>query len=142
MSRLFIFLRKLLSTRKGVVFIILRPDNTSLLQLRDGNSKIFPHTWCWPGGASDPEEDFIDTAVREVGEEYEIVVRKENIDFLMSRYFGKQKVFICKVPQDVTPIMHEGADMKWMSIDEIKLLSLGYYQEDILKRLKKYLNNT
>lgn len=139
MSKLFIGLRKLILNRRGVVFILLRPDNTSLLQLRDGNSRRFPHRWCWPGGACDSGESFIDTAIREIKEEYELSVEKEDVTLLMSKYFGQQKIFICKVSQDVLPIMHEGADMKWMGVNEIKLVSLGYNQEDILRKFEKYL---
>jgi 8-oxo-dGTP pyrophosphatase MutT (NUDIX family) len=141
MSYLSIGLRKFIYNRRGVVFIILRPDNTSLLQLRDGNSRRFPHRWCWPGGACDSGESFVDTTIREIKEEYELLVEKENITLLMSKYFGQQKIFICKVSQDVLPVMHEGADMKWMGVDEIESISLGYNQADVLRNFRKYLQN-
>jgi len=119
----------------GVIFILVRPDGTFLMQKRDGNCRKYPNMWCFPGGGSEKGETFADTAIREIKEEYGLDVTRESLYVLMSRYLGRQKVYVCKVPQEAEPIMVEGADMKWMSMAEIESLHLGFEQDNIKKRL-------
>jgi 8-oxo-dGTP pyrophosphatase MutT (NUDIX family) len=127
--------------RKGASFIALRPDGKVLMQLRDGNSKRYKHMWCFPGGACDSGEEYIDTVIREAKEEYELTLQKEHCVFLMSRVAGTQHIYICKIDGNQEPKMHEGADMKWMDIEEIKQLVIAYNQADIVAKLEEYLKN-
>lgn len=124
----------------GVIFILLRPDGTVLMQQRDERCRRYPHTWCFPGGGSEKGESFKQTAIREIKEEYNLEVEEGNLVILMSRYLGRQKVYLYKVSQDVNPVMAEGAAMKWMGIDEIKKLKLGFEQGNIVGKLEKYLS--
>jgi 2'-deoxynucleoside 5'-phosphate N-hydrolase len=130
---------KLKIESKGVVFILMRSDNTFLMQLRDNNSKRFKNMWCFPGGACDDREEYVDTAIREIEEEYELKVQKSDCTFLMSRIMGQMQVFVCKVGIEQNPVLKEGADMKWMSFDEIKKLTIGYNQSDIVAKLEEFL---
>jgi hypothetical protein len=49
---------------------------------------------------------------------------------------GADKVYICKVNSDQEPKLIEGLAMKWMAIDEIEKLELGFHQEGIIPVLK------
>lgn len=124
---------------RGVCFLLMRSDKKILMQLRDDRSAFFKNMWCFPGGACDPGEDYIDTAIREAYEEYEITVEKEDCFLLMKRILDKMHIFICQVHDDQKPVLKEGADMQWMSIEEIKKLVLGFDQDDIVLKLEAYL---
>jgi len=126
----------------GVTFIIVRDSGEMLMQLRDTNSKRYPNTWCFPGGTIESNEDEIKTVVREIKEEYELDLNKEDCCELTTydlSYGVSCKVFVCKIKNKQEAIMHEGADMKWMKLDEIKKIQLGFEQENIIAKLEKYL---
>lgn len=118
---------------RGVIFIITRPDKTFLLQLRDGNSKKFPWTWCFPGGASENNENPIETVIREVKEEYDIALDIENIKYLTQTPGKNNNVYICNVEQDCKPKLQEGADMKWVTIEELENIELGFNQKPLVE---------
>lgn len=125
--------------RKGVIFILSR-DNKFLLQQRDENSKQFKHRWCFPGGGSEEGEDYAETLVREVKEEYDIDIKFEDCTFLMEHSMARgNHVFICPIDNTQEPVLHEGADMKWMTLDEIKKIDLGFFQNDIAVMLEAYV---
>ncbi len=46
-------------------------------------------------------------------------------------------VFICPIDHTQEPVLHEGADMKWMTLDEIKNIDIGFFQNDIVEMLEK-----
>ncbi len=127
----------------GVTFIIFRPSGEILMQLRDENSKRYKNTWCFPGGTPESGEELLTTAMREAKEEYEIEVKAENCKELMIydlSYGVSAKVFVCLVNQNQTPKLNEGLDMKWMKLEEIKSLQLGFEQEKIIPEIEKFLH--
>lgn len=121
----------------GVVFVLVR-DNKVLLQQRDGNCKRFPFMWCLPGGGSEAGEAYEATLLREVKEEFDLDLKIEQCDFLMDYNDGPYplKVYLCKISVDQKPKLQEGLAMKWMTIDEIEKLELGFHQEGIIPVLK------
>lgn len=124
---------------KGVIFIITR-NKKALLQLRDNNSARYKNMWCFPGGGSEEEETYDETLKREVFEEYSIDIDPKNCELLMMRNEGRTNhVFVCPINDDQEPILHEGADMKWMDIEEIKSLELGFEQDDVVKEWEGWL---
>ncbi len=126
----------------GVLFIIIRTSGEILMQLRDNNSKRYPNMWCFPGGTKEPCESDIRTVIREVKEEYELNIGAEDCEELMIynlSYGVSVKVFICKVTGKQSPVLREGADMKWMKLDKIKKLKLGFEQETIIITLEEFL---
>lgn len=100
--------------------------------------------WCFPGGAPDINEGSLDTVIREAYEEYELVLKREDCDFLTAQQVnyesnGVNDIFVCQIKSDQQPILHEGADMKWMSLDKIKQLKLGFEQDIIVEQLERFL---
>jgi len=126
----------------GVTFIIIRSSKEILMQLRDNNSKRYPNMWCFPGGTIENNEDAIDTVIRETQEEYELKINRQNCTELMVynlSYGSNAKVFVCTFNENQKLVLHEGADMKWMQLEEIKKLQLGFEQEKIIPKLEEFL---
>lgn len=122
----------------GVVFALVR-DRKILMQQRDGNCTRFPFKWCIPGGGTDGNETPEQTLLREVKEEYNLDLKLEQCSFLMDSRNGYNKVYVCNVAPDQEPIMQEGLAMKWMLIEEIEKMELGFNQEKIVAELKKVI---
>lgn len=98
--------------------------------------------WCFPGGTIEPNEDSLATVIREAKEEYNLEIRDTDCEKLMIYdlpYGISVEVFLCRLQQNQNPTLNEGADMRWMEMDEIKNLQLGFGQEVILPRLKEFL---
>ncbi|TAL56942.1 MAG: NUDIX domain-containing protein [Bacteroidetes bacterium] len=128
----------------AATFIIVRPSKEILMQLRDADSKRYQNSWCFPGGTVEPDEDEIKTIIREIKEEYELDMDAEDCKELMIHdlsYGVSAKVFVCTPDADQNPVLHEGADMKWMKLDEIKKLQLGFEQEKIIPKLEEFLRD-
>ncbi|MGD0976813.1 MAG: NUDIX domain-containing protein [Minisyncoccia bacterium] len=128
----------------GVTFIILNSSGKALMQLRDLNSKRYANMWCFPGGTIEPDEDSLATVIREAKEEYNLEIKITDCVELMVYdlpYDVSAKVYICKLYQDQNPVLNEGADMKWMEIDKIENLQLGFGQRVIVPKLKEFLQN-
>lgn len=85
------------------------------------------------------DEEPLDTVVREVAEEYELVVRKEDCTHIYTRYFGRHFTYACILEGNQKPVLHEGADMRWMSMEEMQKLNLGFYNKEILPALSRFL---
>ena len=112
------------------------------MQLRDNNIQRYPNMWCFPGGTIEGGEDVLSTIIREAKEEYEVNLESKNCRFLMEYelpYGSIAKVYVCKMDDSQYPKMHEGAEMKWMKIDEIKNFSLAFEQNVIIPYLEKFL---
>jgi mutator protein MutT len=134
---------KIMNRITGATFIIIKDLNEILMQLRDNNSKRYPNMWCFPGGTIEPNENEIETVIREIKEEYELIIDEVDCKELMIHdlsYGVSAKVFICVISNNQNPILHEGADMKWVKLLEIKNMKLGFEQEKIIPRLEEFLN--
>ena len=46
------------------------------------------------------------------------------------------KVYVCRINPNQEPILHEGLAMKWMSIEEVEALELGFNQKGTAPVLK------
>lgn len=125
---------------RGVIFVLLK-DSKILMQLRDENCKRFPLMWCLPGGASDENENYDDTLLREVEEEYGIKLVPEQCKFLFDyeKTDDMSRVYVCHILKAQNPILQEGKEMKWMNIEEIENLKLGFDQDKIIPLIKARL---
>lgn len=125
--------------KTGVVFALIR-DEKILMQQRDEDSKRFPGMWCIPGGGSEDGESYEATLLREIKEEYDLNINIEDCTYFMDHDGEKsKKVYLCKVDKNQEPKLQEGLAMKWMSIDEIEKLNLGFNQKEIVAKLKLLL---
>jgi len=121
--------------KTGVIFALIR-DNKILMQQRDENSRKFPLMWCIPGGARDESEDYETTLLREVKEEYDLDLKLDQCTYIMDHSGGNNKVYVCKVGHDQEPKLQEGLAMRWMTIEEIEKIELGFNQGVIIQTLK------
>lgn len=128
---------------KGCVFILRRASGKMLLQFRDDKSEFYPNQWNFPGGACEDGEKTIDAVIREAKEEYDIDLKKSDCISLMSYKLPHRdystEVFVCNLDDDQSPKLIEGGAMKWMELEDIKKIELGFGQECIISYLEKFL---
>ena len=114
------------------------------MQLRDESCKHYPGKWCFPGGRCEENERPINTVIREVKEEYGLKIDKSFCKLVFSGTHPVMSnemsyVFLCFVNSDQQPVLNEGADMRWMTVREIKSISLGFGAESIIPYLEKII---
>lgn len=119
----------------GVIFALIR-DKKILMQQRDEHCPKFPLMWCLPGGGSEEGESREETLLREVKEEYDIDLELSQCTHFMDYNDGADNVYICKINSNQEPRLGEGKAMKWMTIEEIEQLDLGFHQAGIIPVLK------
>lgn len=130
----------------GLTFVLLREDGKILMQLRDdGNGKqiLYPNTWTIPGGNRELGESDVEGIIREIKEELNLEVSPSECEFIFEFMYDenvRDRVFLCRVKQDVKVELHEGAAIEWMMLRDIKKLKLAFYSEEIIPTLEKILN--
>jgi 8-oxo-dGTP diphosphatase len=66
-----------MTTMRAVTMILRRPDRKILMHLRDSGQGVsipFPNMWNFPGGVVEDGETPLATGIREMAEEFEIVL--------------------------------------------------------------------
>jgi 8-oxo-dGTP pyrophosphatase MutT (NUDIX family) len=94
--------------------------------------------WNFPGGAVEPHETPIEGAMREIAEEFEIQINPTICHEIWSythEHAAIDHIFLCAVPADIRPVLHEGAAWAWMTLNEIAKLELGFEQAKILAHI-------
>jgi 8-oxo-dGTP pyrophosphatase MutT (NUDIX family) len=135
--------------RRGATFIALRGDGKVLMQLRDNNVELYPNMWTFPGGECEHErESTIDAAVREAYEEFGLRLNKDKGALLIEYSAPRDEedfteyVYVFPIENDQHPVLKEGADMKWMSLEEIENIELAFGKKNkILPGLKKFISD-
>lgn len=126
-------------------FIPVRQSGEILMQLRDdGNGKIipYPNMWNFLGGGVEGNESNIEAAVREAKEECNLEVGADSYRLIFVYDHDNtvsDHVYVCDVSSSWEPEMNEGREMRWMKLEEVKNLQLGFEQEKIIPELEKFL---
>jgi 8-oxo-dGTP diphosphatase len=131
----------------AVTVVLTKPSGEILMQLRDdGNGNVipYPNMWNFPGGAIEEGEAYIDTAVREMEEEFELKINPDNLKLVWTYGHDNTKndyVLAGNVDSNAKLVLHEGADMQWFTLEQIKKLELGFEQAKILPYVEQFLKS-
>ncbi len=126
---------------RGVIFILLSPEGKVLLQQRDHHDTRFAFRWCFPGGACEGSEEYGHALEREAKEEFDVSLDSRRCQLMMKRLGDQNWVYLCPASDFESLTQHEGLAMRWMTIDEVQDLDLGWNQQDIVPVLKEALAN-
>jgi len=130
------------SNPKNASAVIIYKNNKVLLQKRDNKKNIFyPNYWGLFGGAKNQNENYKLTAIRELNEELNYLICREDID-----YFFKMKIEF-PIPKKITNVfryfyiheikdikrfkknsfLNEGSQMKFFRMGDLKNLDITPY---------------
>jgi 8-oxo-dGTP pyrophosphatase MutT (NUDIX family) len=129
-----------------VTMILVKPTGEILMQLRDdGNGKSieYPNTWTLPGGGIESGESYLETAVRELKAEFEIELEPDDLKLLWTYTHDAREmtILIVSVSGNVRPVLHEGADIQWMTLGQIKGIQPAFDNDKIIPYIEQYLQN-
>lgn len=105
-------------------FLYNSKTKSVLLHKRDNNTKDNPKKWAFFGGASEDQETPIDTFIREMKEELNIDIVKDEIKPLCN-YFNKERrthrsiFFVESDLKKEQMRLGEGEDFDWIALDKI-----------------------
>lgn len=115
--------------KRDVSVAILYNNDKFLLQLRDGNAKIKPNCWGFFGGGLEKEETHLEAVYREIKEELEydlknpIFLCEQDMSLFENSYDGIKYVYVERYDSSQELVLHEGKDLAWLTIEEIRELS-------------------
>lgn len=107
----------------GVAVILKDKKRRFLLQHRDNRRGVSsPGKWCFFGGGVGVGEEFLDAAVREMKEELNISMKKENLKLVrqFNLPFNKFRVYIYENPVSIKDLkLGEGQGVGFFTREEI-----------------------
>jgi 8-oxo-dGTP pyrophosphatase MutT (NUDIX family) len=125
----------------GVGIIIENQRGDFLLHLRDGNTSIMTNQWCLVGGATEPGENILDSALREVKEETGLTLIQS--EYIKSFPRADKLVALVKGTVDTDRehmVLGEGADLKFFSRSGVvALINSLDYSNPYLEEFSVYL---
>ena len=133
---------------------ILDTNNRLLIQQRMPDAKKFPNMWETTSGGADENETSLEGIIREIKEEINLDVDKEELMFLGShiRIRDFVEVYLLKKDVDIDKLDYKNVenvevqDLKWVTIEEFEkminnkeALDTGYYlfktyYDNVIKR--------
>lgn len=128
--------------------VLIGPTGKILLQLRDdgkGKSIPYPNMWGFPGGANERLERYLDCARREMREEFglDLDLKRCTLIFVYDHDDTvADHVFACHVDETAGLELHEGAAVRWHTLNEIKQRPLGFFQERIVPYIEDHLRQS
>lgn len=100
----------------SIVFIINESGDVLILK-RSDNSNSFPGVWALPGGKAEGNETAKETAIREVGEETQIHLMEDKLNFLHKTVSGEKEFwFFWSSVKRANPVIDE-EHKDWLWID-------------------------
>lgn len=127
---------------KGIVFI----GDKILVYRRDGKIDYYPFALDFPGGGADKNETPFETFRREVKEEFNLDLKKDDIVYFRKypgiRYPDTVSYFpVAKLPKSVKHKIRLGDEgLEWFLMDINEYLENNDSVEFLVKRTKDYLN--
>ena len=82
------------------------------------------------------------TITREANEEYGVSLDKKDckrIATYETSYGSTAVVFMCQLAEKPDIVMNEGANFKWVTLEEIKDIDLGFEQDKIISDIESNL---
>ena len=123
--------------------------NKKILMLLRDNKPEIPDPNCWQliGGQLESNETPIEALIREVREESNLEIKKnEPILIGEINFLGKKKIFLywiklSKAKAREVKLGNEGQEIAFFSIKELEKLNLGLNTSNYFKKFKKGLKN-
>lgn len=129
---------------RTIYVLVFNHKNEILLQKRSSTKDLYPNCWDLSvGGHVNYGKSYLETAVREVGEELGLDINESDLIFKgevlvklpkSSEYFNVFEYHL-KSNQEIIANQEEVNDVKWMTIDEIKKSmiekTLGWYDRPL-----------
>jgi len=115
----------------GVNNWIINSDGKVLVQKRSRYKKNNPGKWSSTNGLREPNEESINTIIRETKEELGIEINSENISFVDSRVAGESlivDIFVSRADIDINQITiqaEEVEEVRFVSLDELLELDVS-----------------
>lgn len=125
---------------KGAYVLLKRNDGKFLFQLRDNIPNIdSPDCWGFFGGHIEDDEDPQEAAIREIEEELELKIKKENLKHKATFTINgnTHTIYESSFDESQKPVLHEGTDMKYFTLEEIKNIK----DKSLVPELTYYLDN-
>ena len=133
---------------RGALFIIRRAeDGKFLLVQRDEHCKYYPLQWSFPGEHSQGEESPEEAMVRGASEELSLTLSKEDAVALALHPQPHApgtttQPFLIELPVGQVPVLNEGKELRWFSLDEIRAMDLGFGHNVLVPQLDAYIKST
>ncbi|MBD3156109.1 MAG: NUDIX domain-containing protein [Candidatus Aenigmarchaeota archaeon] len=132
----------------GILAIIKR-DNKFLFTKRSSKSRFEPGKWGFVGEALLFGEDIIDGLKRGIKEEVNLDLKSWDFFNVYSYVFDSDDktrhtvliAYICECEGEVR-LNRESEDYKWFTVEEGKGLNLIKGNDDVVKDLEKFFNNS
>jgi len=126
--------------------LLRRPSGDFLMQRRDdgkGKKIMYPNAWVFPGGVKEPDEDYLDTVVREAKEEFNLTLNPydcEKVTVFNYDESADTHVYLCALDQDSVPSLNEGEQFEWMYLDDIEKMQLGFRQNSLIPTIREKIS--
>jgi 8-oxo-dGTP pyrophosphatase MutT (NUDIX family) len=131
----------------GVTWFLRTSSNKFLLMKRDEGPPEkqipYPNHWVFPGGTVEGEESLMDASRREMQEE--CGYSPPSLQKICSVYYpsneAEEHFYLVPLTVDIEDLtFNEVADWKLFSLKEIKDLELGFWCEEVLPVLHRFLD--
>ena len=129
----------------GCTWILFSTKEKKILMMkRDKKVGIpYPGSWVFPGGTAEETETPEECLLREIQEELGYSPNPENIKkFLVLFYPGEKAIeyfYVISVKEIPDFKLGEGEKVQWFSLEEIEKLDLGFWCQEIIPLLRRYI---
>jgi 8-oxo-dGTP diphosphatase len=130
--------------KQGEASVVIVVDGDKVLILKRSKGSSYPGFWNFPGGSVEPWEEFIDAGVRELKEESNIDVKKEDLKYIGTKHLPKLNIhfYITDKFKNEVAINKESDDYAWPAmsdIDNYLFIGGGVLESEIRQAIKNYM---